>query len=203
MDKRKAGFVIFLIGALYLIVMSGGGGWGVFVPAKAKMSEMAGVMDYVLYFLWSLSAPIASILMGIGLLLYVQARGSRIALFAIGVFIVFFFAGFYLQKPGLTVPHYSPFFGLSGGLILLFFLGVLWFWAKKRATLVGLAQTAADFQLVSYVFFLLAAWNLCGAFGALFRGSQLRSPVDIMIYLILGWLFLFLSHYKAVQTMQK
>ena len=203
MAKQKTGTIIFLIGAVYLIVMSGGGGWGWFVPSKVQISEITGVMDKVVYFLWAFSAPIASILAGIGVLLYVQAKGSRIVLFAIGIFLVFLFAGFFLRAPGLTVPHYPPLFGLIGGLILVLFLGVLWFWAKKRATLEGLAKTAAEFKLVSYVFFLLATWQLCGTFSALFKRSDLRSPIDIMIYLLLGWLFLFLGHYKAAKTIQK
>lgn len=88
-------------------------------------------------------------------------------------------------------------------MILILFLAVVWFWAKKRANLKGEASTGADFQLVSYVFFLLATWQLCSTFGSLFKRSKLRSPIDIMIYLVLGWGFLFLGHYKAARAVQK
>ena len=102
-----------------------------------------------------------------------------------------------MHAPGMTVPHYPPLFGVSGGLVLVFFLAILWFWGKKRTTL---EKTVADFQLVSYVFFLLATWYLCGTFSVLFKKSLVRSPVDIMIFLVLGWLFLLLSHYKIAQS---
>jgi len=76
-----------------------------------------------MYFIWSFSAPIASILCGIGVLLYAQAKGSRIVLFAIGIFLVFLVAGFFLLAPSVTVTQYPPFFGITGGLILVLFLG--------------------------------------------------------------------------------
>ena len=89
----------------------------------------------------------------------------------------------------------------------LLVLAILWFWAKKHAILKGPARTAADFQLVSYVFFLIAIWFLCGALSAPFEEALKdllpSSPVAIMAFLVLGWLFLFLSHYKSAQAMQK
>ena len=91
--------------------------------------------------------------------------------------------------------------------ILVFFLAILWFWAKKWATLEGPVRTASDFQLVGYVFFLIAMWYLCGAlarpYQAALAGQPLRSPLSIIVYLVLGWLFLFLSHYKSAQMIQK
>jgi hypothetical protein len=45
------------------------------------------------------------------------------------------------------------------------FLGLLWYWAKKCTILEGGAKTATNFQLVGYVFFLIAMWYLCGEFG--------------------------------------
>ena len=168
--------------------------------STVQVMETTSVMDDALYFFWAFSAPLASILIGIGMLLYVGSKGSRIAFFGIGVFLLFLFLGFFLHAPGLIVPHYPPLFGVSGGLILIFFLATLWFWAKKRTTLEDSAKTATDYQLVSYVFFLLATWYLCGTFSALFKWSLVRSPVDIMIFLVLGWLFLFIGHYKAAQA---
>jgi hypothetical protein len=203
MDKQKAGIVIFMIGALYLLVISGLGGYGLFVPSKVQITEITAHGDKIVYFVWSFSAPIASILTGIGILLYVKAKGSRIALFALGIFLVFLFAGFFLLAPDVNIPHYPKFFGITGGLMLVLFLLVMWFWAKKRANLKGLARTGADFHLVSYVFFLLATWYLCGTFSALFKISKIRSPVHIMIFLLLGWVFLFLGHYKYARALQK
>jgi len=96
--------------------------------------------------------------------------------------------------------HMPPLFGIGGTLILLFFFGILWFWAKERMALKDSFKTAADFKLVGYVFLLLAAWFTCGQtsmpFLKAFEAVPTPSPIYIMIYWVLGWLFLFLSHYK-------
>ena len=67
----------------------------------------------------------------------------------------------------------------------------------------GLAKTAAEFQLTGYIFLIMAMWYLCGAlarpFQKAFEGSTPGSPVAIMVFLVLGWLFLFISHYQLVR----
>jgi hypothetical protein len=71
----------------------------------------------------------------------------------------------------------------------------------------GAAKTAADFQLVGYVFLLIAMWFLCGILSIPFMKSLSdlppSSPVAIMVYLVLAWLFLFLSHWKSAQATGK
>lgn len=198
MNKEKVGFILFVFGVVYLLVMSGGGGWFI-KSSPAQILETTNMIDIAAYFFWAFSAALASIIAGVGMLLYIRSKGSHIVLYAIGVFLAFFFLGFLLHAPGLTVPHYPPFYGLGGGLILIFFLAILWLWGKQSKTLEGPVKTAAEYQLVSYVFFLLATWYLCGTFSALFKWTQIRSPIDIMIFLVLGWLFLFLSHFKQLK----
>jgi len=36
--------------------------------------------------------------------------------------------------------HIPPLFGIGGTLILLFFIGILWLWAKERIALKGVNQ---------------------------------------------------------------
>ncbi len=95
---------------------------------------------------------------------------------------------------------------MGGGPILASFLTILWFWAKKRTILEGSAKTAADFQLISYVFFLTTRWYLCGKLGGLFfkafEGEPTSSPLSIIIFLVLGWIFLLLSHYKEAEAIR-
>lgn len=90
-----------------------------------------------------------------------------------------------------------------GGLIFSSFVGILWLWSKKRKSLSGAARLGADYQLVSYVFFITAAWYICGRFGQQYLTSMSElgqsSPIDIMIYLALGWVFLFLSHLNVAK----
>ncbi len=105
-----------------------------------------------------------------------------------------------LPKPA----HIPLLFGVGGGLILVFFLAILWFWAKRRAALKGPVRAAADLQLVGYVFLIMAMWYLCGALSWPFQRALAdlppESPVSIIVYLVLGWLFLSLSHYKTAQA---
>ena len=107
-------------------------------------------------------------------------------------------------------------FGVLGGLIPVFFLAILWLWAKKRPMLEGPAKVAADFELISYVFFVGAAWGICGILDVpyfLFRLDKMEQffPLQnahsmgglVIISLALGWLFAFLSQYKTRQAMLK
>ena len=108
----------------------------------------------------------------------------------------------------LPDPLHSPrLFGIGGGLITVMFWGILWYWAKERKTLDDSAATAADIQLVGYVFLLIAMWYLCGDLSRPFQKALADlppdSPVSIIVYLVLGWLFLFLSHFKSAQALTK
>jgi hypothetical protein len=82
-------------------------------------------------------------------------------------------------------------------------MGILWLWAKERMALKGSSTAAADFKLVGYVFLLMAAWFTCGIgsqpFLEALEGQDPMNPIHIMTLLVLGWLFLFLSHYKSRQ----
>ena len=80
---------------------------------------------------------------------------------------------------------------------------------KNRPKLAGTARTAQDLRIIGYYFFIVATWNLCRVFGisgyALKPETMIKhglQPVaitfasHIMIELLLGWLFIFLSIYK-------
>jgi len=166
-----------------------------------QVNKTIWAMNSPLFWLWAFSVPLGSILAGIGILLHARSKGSHIWLFGIGVFAVLLIANL------LRFAHFPPLFGIGGGLILAFFLAILWLWARKHATLQGAAKRAADFQLVGYVFLLIAMWFLCGILSIPFMKSLSdlppSSPVAIMVYLVLGWLFLFLSHWKSAQATKK
>jgi len=104
-------------------------------------------------------------------------------------------------------------------LIVVLFIAILWYWAKKRRTLDGPAKTAADYQLISYVFFLITAATTCALlgnpfFGLYFPEKILQSEVELMpmaysmgikliVYFTLAWFFAFLSCYKSAQESKK
>jgi hypothetical protein len=133
---------------------------------------------------------------GIGILLYSGAKGSTVWKYGIGIALAVF-----IGMASGALGHIPPLFGIGGTLILLFFMGILWLWAKERMALKDSSATAADLKLAGYVFMLIAAWFICGItsqpFMKVFEGEAPGSPIHIMIFLVLGWLFLFLSHYKS------
>jgi hypothetical protein len=51
----------------------------------------------------------------------------------------------------VLLDHIPAFFSIGGTLILAFFFGMLWLWAKERIALKGSSTAAADFRLVGYV----------------------------------------------------
>lgn len=65
----------------------------------------------------------------------------------------------------------------------------------------GSAAKAADLKLVGYVFMLIAVWFNCGIYGQLivkaFEGFDNTPLLHIMIFFVLGRLFLFSSHYQV------
>lgn len=200
MTKQKVGLVLFWIGVIWAIL------WGVlasvFVGSALRdltMDEFNQTMWATTgpwYLLWAFSPLLGAIVAGIGILLRSDAKGSTVWKF--GIVIVL---GFSLSMASGFLGHVPPLFGIGGTLILLFFFGILWFWAKERIALKDSFKTAADFKLVGYVFLLMAAWFTCGQtsmpFLKAFKAVAQPSPIYIMVLWLLGWLFLFLSHYKS------
>ena len=106
-----------------------------------------------------------------------------------------------LAMVGMQSPYYPRLFGIGGGLILLSFFGILWFWARDRLTLRGKSTAPADFRLAGYVFLLMGTWFACGIGAAPFlealEGRDPVNPIHIIGLLAMGWLSLFTSHYLA------
>jgi len=92
-------------------------------------------------------------------------------------------------------------FGIGGGLITSFFIGSVWHWEKTRPMLTGAAKTGSDLRIVGYIFFVVAAWDLCGIFGmanfvlrpelagkfSVLISSTINSASGVNILLALGW----------------
>ncbi|MFG1691127.1 hypothetical protein ACGF5M_03035 [Gemmatimonadota bacterium] len=85
-----------------------------------------------------------------------------------------------------SVEYFPPLFGIGGSLILLSFLGTLWFWAKERVGLEGAMASASNLRLGAYVFFVLAAWFIRGIasqpFLQVFEGVPPDSPIHVMTH---------------------
>ena len=200
MNKQKVGLGLFWIAVFWAFL------WGVLGSVFMNSAFNNLTMDEVnqtmwattgtWFFLWAFGVPLAAIVAAVGLLLYSDAKGSTILKYGIGIFLSVFIGmalGFF--------GHIRPLFGIGGTLILLFFMGILWLWTKERMALKETPTTAVDLKMVGYVFMLIAAWFICGIAGQpflkAFEGEAASTPIHVMIFLVLGWFFLFLSHYKS------
>jgi hypothetical protein len=197
MNKQKIGLILFWIGVIWAIL--GGVVGGIFASSvmnsltMAELNQTIWAMDGPLLALYGLSPILGTLVAGIGVLLYSGAKGSTVWAFGIGVVVAVVLAVMVTE-----MGYFPPLFGIGGALILLFFFGILWMWAKERMALGGLS-TAVNFRLIGYVFMLIAAWFTCGIgsqpFLKSFEGEGPGNPMTAMIFFVLGWLFLFLSHY--------
>lgn len=206
MSIRKIGLFIFWIGALYMFGVGFVFSWWI-VPAIREVGFNNISFPGVLTIVWSISAPLGAVLVAVGATLHAEVERLRILLLIIGSLIIFALPA--LLQPNNPVPIL---FGINGGLITVFFIGIFWNWAKSRPALDGKCKTGSDLQMVGYIFFLMAAWWLCGLLGAptftirpelLVKYKTINSAVSmgslISILLTLGWGFTFFGQKLFMQ----
>ena len=151
------------------------------------------------YAIWALGVPIGAIVAGIGALIRSGAKGSTVWK-AVGVWIlglILVTLSFYIDPTKIS----PPLFGIGGISILLFFFGIIWFFSKEGNYPTNSSKEGAHLKVVGHVFMLLAMWFICdiaaAPFMKVYKGEAPESPLDVMILLVLGWLFIFLGHYKC------
>jgi hypothetical protein len=147
-------------------------------------------------FIWALSVPLGAFIVAIGAALI--ARVERRVFWMMILLVVLFEAW---RITGTTSQMVPALFGIGGGLITMFFLGSTWQWARTRPTLYGAGKTGSDLRMVGFIFFVVAAWDLCGIFGmanyvlrpdlaekfSVPIGSTINSASGVMVLLVLGW----------------
>ncbi len=197
--SQKAGWVIFVMGALYMFGLGWLYSWQM-VPAANQLGS--DVFIGLLGFVWGLSVPLGAFVVAIGAALAAGAERR-----VIGLLVLLLALCVAWRIAGTTQQMIPALFGIDGGLITLFFLGSTWQWAKIRTTLAGTAKTGSDLRLVGYIFFVVAAWDLCGIFGvgnfvlrpelaAKFSvpiSSTINSASGVSILLALGWGFTYIG----------
>ncbi len=199
MNRQKIGLILFWVGVIWAFV--GGVVGGVSASSvmnsltMAELNQTVWAMDGVLFPLYGLSPILGALIAGIGVLLYSGANGITVWVFGIGVLLAVVLAVMITE-----MGYFPPLFGIGGALILLFFFGIFWIWAKERMALQG-SSTAIDLKLAGYTFMLIATWFTCGIgsqpFLKSFDGEGPGNPMTAMIFFVLGWLFLFLGQYTS------
>jgi hypothetical protein len=204
--SQKIGWVIFTIGGLYMFGLGWLYSWRM-VPATNQFGSSA--YSGLLGLLWQLSVPLGAFIVAIGAALI--ARAERRVLGLLTLLLVLITAWKMAYSSSQLVP---VLFGAGGGLITLFFLGSTWQWARIRPTLTGAVKTGSDLRMVGYIFFVVAAWYLCGIFGivnfvlrpelaekfSVPVGSTINLASVVMVLLVLGWGFTFLGQLISRQA---
>lgn len=203
--SQKIGWVVFLIGGVYMLGLGWLYSWWVVPAANQVGSEAyAGLVG----FLWALSVPLGAFIVAIGAALIAQVE--RRVFWLLILLVVLFTAWRIVGTTSQVVP---ALFGIGGGLITLFFLGSAWHWARIRPTLSGPDKTGSDLRMVGFVFFVVAAWDLCGLFSVssfVLRpelaskfdvpiGSTINSASGVLVLLVLGWGFTYFGQLKSRQ----
>jgi hypothetical protein len=204
--SQKIGWIVFWIGAIYMLGLGWLYSWWV-VPAANQF----GVEAYSGFvgFLWALSVPLGAFIVAIGaaLVAQVERRTFWLLILLVVLFTVW-------RIVGTTNQMVPALFGVGGGLITLFFLGSAWHWAKTRPTLTGPDKTGSDLRMVGFVFFVVAAWDLCGIFGManyVLRpelaekfnvpiNSTINAASGVLVLLVLGWGFTYFGQLKSRQA---
>jgi hypothetical protein len=204
--SQKIGWILFWLGAIYMFGLGWLYSWWV-VPAANQI----GVEAYsgLVGFLWALSVPLGAFIVAIGaaLIAQVERRTFWLLILLVVLFTVW-------RIVGTTRQMVPALFGIGGGLITLFFLGSAWHWAKIRPALIGPDKTGSDFRMVGFVFFVVAAWDLCGIFGIanyVLRpnladkfnvpiGSTINAASGVLVLLVLGWGFTYFGQLKSRQA---
>jgi hypothetical protein len=202
MKKRNLALVLFWIGLLIAVAFAGIIGLSLYHNLRTLTAEELDATIWAIgepvFMLWAFSVPLGSVLAGIGALVYAKTRPAFAWLTGIGVL------GLVIVMTVIwSREYYAPLFGIGGVLILGFFFSIVWLWMKKYAALDIGEKTAGSFKLIGYLFWINATWFLCGETAKLhlkaFEGDPAPSPIEIMVFLVLGWFFVLLGEYKSMR----
>lgn len=201
-SKQKFALSLFWIGLLVAVALAAVIGrslvYNLRTLTMAELSATVWAEGGPLYILWAFSVPLGSILASIGAFMYVKTRPAFSWFAGIGV----------LGVVGVMVivwtrVYYPILFGIGGTAILLSFFAIVWVWMKKYAALDMPEKVAGSYKLIGYLFWINASWFICGETAKMhlkaFEGSTVPSPIEVMVFLVLGWLFVLVGEYKAMQ----
>ncbi|HSG41933.1 MAG TPA: hypothetical protein VLA72_02150 [Anaerolineales bacterium] len=202
MKKQKIGLTLFVIGLLIAIAFAGVIGRSLYHNLRTLTSEELSATIWAegapMFILWALSVTLGSIVAGVGAFVYVKTKAVFPWLTSIGVF------GAVIAMVMVWSRVYdSTLFGIGGIIILVSFFAIVWVWMKKYAGLGIQEKVAGSYKLIGYIFWINASWFLCGETAKLhlkaFEGSSVPSPIEIMVFLVLGWIFVLIGDYKEMR----
>jgi hypothetical protein len=173
----------------------------------ASAGQAISVWKIIRYLLWAYSFKFGIYFIILGATLYTRMSLTRRWSIVIGGFVYIAFA--YIPLPSPT----SIIFGLAGGLMTFLMIFTFFRWANERNQLQEDQRTASDYRMAGYFFFAMATYTLCPLMGVkafaltpektIQYGLQQEAAsfaYHLLIELVLGWLFTFLSYQRAKTT---
>jgi hypothetical protein len=214
MKKKFPGVIIFCIGSLLMIMATITG--KMVIPEASKLGAAAywhtsQILEKVLFAFFALGFPLGSVIMLIGAKYFSEPVKKKLFLFIASAFGITLLPVLIILIFGINT---SPlFFGFGGSIITLLFLLVGWNWGEFRAGLSKDEKKATDFQMLGYLFFALAAWQICAVGGvpgfALYPEKMIAfesQPIAVaqmkitMVTFILAWVFTLLGLRKKAKN---
>jgi len=202
MSKQKFALSLFWIGLLVAVLFAGIGSRSLLYNLRTFTIEENNATIWAdggpLWILWGFSVTLGSILAGIGAFMYVKTKPIFSWFTGIAVLATVFVM---LMVWGRV---YDPtLFGIGGAIILISFFVIVWIWMKKYTVLDMQEKIAGSFKLIGYIFWINTSWFLCGETAKMhlkaFEGKSPPTPIEIMVFLILGWLFVLVGDYKSMR----
>ena len=202
MKRQKLGLTMFWVGLLIASTFAGLIGRSLYHQLRTLTLEELSATPWAegdpLFILWALSVTLGSIVAGVGAFVYVNTRTVFSWLTGFGVL------GAVIAMVMVWSRVYdSTLFGIGGSVILVSFFALVWVWMKKHSGLDLQAKVAGSYKLIGYIFWINASWFLCGETAKMhlkaFEGSSAPSPIEIMVFLVLGWLFVLIGDYKEMR----
>jgi hypothetical protein len=201
-NKQKLALSLFWIGLLIAVAFAGIGTRSLMDNLRTLTIEQNNATIWAdggpLWIFWGFSVTLGSILAGIGAFVYVKTKPVFSWLTGIGVLGVVFAMLMVWSR-----VYNSTLFGIGGTIILVSFFAIVWVWMKKYAGLDIQEKIAGSFKLIGYLFWINASWFLCGETAKMhlkvFEGSPQPSPIEIMVFLVLGWLFVLIGDYREMR----
>jgi hypothetical protein len=202
MRTQRTALTLFWFGRAIAVAFAAIGTWALMQNLRTLTMEQLDAtvwaLDSPLFRLWAFSVPLGAILAAIGAFVYVRTRAVFSWITAVGVL------GAVVAMVMLWSRVYSaPLFGIGGGIILISFFAIVWIWMKQNAGLGIREKAAASIKLIGYIFWIDASWFLCGETGnphlKAFQGAPPPVPIEIMVFLALGWVCLAVGHYQELR----
>jgi len=215
MKAKNVGFIIFIIGIIYMVI----DGWLIswwFVPdyhaiGPAFISGNSFYSSNAFFTFWALSVPLGSIITALGLAIYTHLERVRFLIFIVSSVVLLAWLGLWSQS-----IVYPVLYGIGGGIILFSFCISIWSLIKIRMKSHGIIKTAFDFRILGYILLVITAWGMCGLLGIPSFGIRpedllkyntqsmlITMGAKVLICFTLGWIMLAVSQVLEYRSNKK